>query len=100
MDLLIIFVAFIYLVIAKRIFNTWFKLFQRDTVMSVEESRLSWLILIIGAMFWLLIVPISYIALLEKQLAANHRNSVDVEINNERYYPNDRLSVVLDSIKN
>lgn len=100
MNLFIVFVAFLYLVIAQRIFNVWFKLFQRDTAMSLEESRLSWLILILGSMFWLLIVPISYIALLEKQLAANPKNLVDIEINNGRYYPNDRLSIVLDSIKN
>lgn len=99
MNLLIIFVAFVYLIIAQRLFRTWFKLFQRDTAMSLKESRLSWIILIFAAIFWLLVVPISYIVLLEKQLACHKINLEDEDVNAQKYYSTNRLAIVLVSIK-
>lgn len=86
MNFFILFVAFVYLVIAQRIFNTWFKLFQQDTHMSLMEQRLSWIILILGAMFWPIVVPISYITLLEKQLTRNQINLEEENINYVKCY--------------
>ncbi|HEY9893146.1 MAG TPA: hypothetical protein V6D37_15335, partial [Candidatus Sericytochromatia bacterium] len=59
---LIMFILFcVYLIMLQRVFNVWLKLYQQDSSISVEEKQLSWIILILGAVFWPIVVPISYL---------------------------------------
>jgi hypothetical protein len=59
-----------YLLMARRFFQVWLKFFQRDTNMSPEERHLSWITLFIGAVLWPIVVPNSYLTLIEKKLAS------------------------------
>jgi hypothetical protein len=67
MNLLIIIFIFFYLLMAQRLFTIWHKFFQQDTSMSAGETQLSWLVLILGAVLWPIVVPNAYLALLEKK---------------------------------
>jgi uncharacterized membrane protein YiaA len=53
---------------ALRFFTVWYKFFQQDTSMTVGEKQLSWVVLIVGAVLWLIVVPNAYLALLDKKL--------------------------------
>ncbi len=68
MKLLIIICAFFYLIMAQRIFKVWIEFFQRDASLSSAEKQLSWVVLIVGTIFWPIVVPIAYVSLLEKKL--------------------------------
>jgi hypothetical protein len=68
MKLTIAILVLLYLGILQRIVRVWFKFFQQDSNISVEEKRISWVILITGAAFWPIVVPIAYLSLLEKKL--------------------------------
>ncbi len=89
----------IYLLIAQRFFRLWFKLFQHDSSMSLEEKRFSKIVLVIGTVFWLIVVPISYWILLEKKLK-HHEMPVEEGTGNDAHYYSDQTRlIVLDSIK-
>lgn len=97
---IIIFVlVFIYLLILQRVAKVWLQLFQQDRSISPEDKRLSWLILIMGAIFWTLVVPISYLTLLEAKLAGQKSNLDDAEVKEINYYSSKTLPIVLDSVK-
>lgn len=68
--LIIVLISVYYLLMAQRFFKIWRKFFERDTSMSPEEKRLSWIILIVGSVFWPIVVPNSYLALIEKKLVS------------------------------
>jgi hypothetical protein len=76
----------------QRVFNVWLKLYQQDSSISVEEKQLSWIILILGAVFWPIVVPISYLTLLERKLEEDEAKAAD-------YYSDKKLPIVLDSVK-
>ena len=75
MKLLLIILVFFYLAMAQRFFKIWLRFFHRDTTMSPEEQRLSWLVLLVSTILWLLIVPNAYLSLLEKQLNRQQEQS-------------------------
>jgi hypothetical protein len=68
--IIIVLISVYYLLTAQRFFKIWRKFFERDTSMSPEEKRLSWIILLVGSVFWPIVVPKSYLALIEKKLAS------------------------------
>jgi small-conductance mechanosensitive channel len=68
MNLLVAILLFVYLMMAQHLFKLWLKFFQQDTSVSSEERSLSWVTLLVGAVFWPIVVPISYTTLLEKKL--------------------------------
>jgi hypothetical protein len=68
MRLLIIIFVVCYVLMALRFFTVWYKFFQQDTSMTVGEKQLSWVVLIVGAVLWLIVVPNAYLALLDKKL--------------------------------
>ncbi len=95
MKLLIIFIlVLLYLAMLQRVFKVWLKFFQQDSDISPEEKRLSWFILIIGAVFWFLVVPLSYLALLEEKLEQQGKDN-----NPLSYYSKNTLPISLDSVK-
>ncbi|MGB7440796.1 MAG: hypothetical protein WA919_06985 [Coleofasciculaceae cyanobacterium] len=49
----------LYLVIAFYYFKYWRKAFRRDTNLSKQEKRFSWLVLAVATIFWPIVVPIS-----------------------------------------
>ncbi len=68
MEILVIVLFFVYFLIAQRVFKIWLKVFQADTSISPEERGLSWIVLVLGTIFWPIVVPSSYMTLLEKKL--------------------------------
>ena len=75
MTLLFLVLVFIYLAIARYFFKLWLRFFERDTEMTLEERRLSWVVLLIGTIVWPLVAPISYLTLLEKKLKNQEASS-------------------------
>ncbi len=60
--------VFAYLLTTQRLFKTWHEFYRRDVTMSPEETQLSRVVLVVGAVFWPIVVPISYLTLLEEKL--------------------------------
>ena len=97
---LIMFILFcLYLIMLQRVFNVWLKLYQQDSSISVEEKQLSWIILILGAIFWPIVVPISYLTLLERKLAHQPGNLEEDEAKAADYPSDKKLPIVLDGVK-
>ncbi|NEP51627.1 MAG: hypothetical protein F6K65_23640 [Moorea sp. SIO3C2] len=40
-------------------FSIWFQAFQKDTNLSAEQIRLSWIVLTIATIFWPIVAPIA-----------------------------------------
>lgn len=40
-------------------FSIWFQAFQKDTNLSSEQIRLSWIVLTIATIFWPIVAPIA-----------------------------------------
>lgn len=94
MKLIVIFLLVLfYLAILQRVFKVWLKFFERDSDISPEEKRLSWFILIIGAVFWPLVVPVSYLALLEEKLE-QQKNLEGKDDNHLNYYSKNTLPII------
>lgn len=93
MKLIITFiVVLLYLTVLQRVFKLWLKFFQQDSNISLEEKRLSWFILIIGAVFWPLVVPVSYLSLLEQKL--EQQNNLAAQDDNQlNYYEKNTLPI-------
>ena len=89
----------VYLLIAQRFFRLWYKLFQRDTSMSIQEKRFSRIVLAIGTVLWPIVVPISYWILLEKKLKPDETSLEEEAANDSQYYSDETLPIVVDSIK-
>ena len=51
----------IYFSAAFYFFGFWFEAFKRDTNMSIQEKRLSLLVLIVATVLWPIAVPICYL---------------------------------------
>jgi Trk-type K+ transport system membrane component len=66
MEIIPVSLVIVYLIIATCFFRIWFKFFYRDSSLSSEEKRLSWLILLIATFLWFVAVPIAYLELLSK----------------------------------
>lgn len=91
--IILLILVLLYLAILKRIFKMWLKFFQQDSDISQAEKRLSWFILIIGAVFWPLVVPVSYLALLEEKLEQN--NKLEGKDNNHlNYHSKNTLPII------
>jgi hypothetical protein len=75
MTLLVVVLVSVYLLFAWYFFKIWLRFFERDTEMTLEERRLSWVVLFIGTLAWPLVVPISYLTLLEKKLKNQEASS-------------------------
>lgn len=82
-----------YLAILQRVFKVWLKFFQQDSDISPEEKRLSWFILIVGAILWPLVIPISYLGLLEKKLEQQNLENNN-EDNHLNYYTKNTLPII------
>jgi hypothetical protein len=93
MKLIITFiVVLLYLTVLQRVFKLWLKFFRQDSNISLEEKRLSWFILIIGAVFWPLVVPVSYLALLEQKLE-QQKNLAAQDDKQLNYYEKNTLPI-------
>lgn len=91
--IILLILVLLYLAILKRIFKMWLRFFQQDSDISQAEKRLSWFILIIGAVFWPLVVPVSYLALLEEKLEQN--NKLEGKDNNQlNYHSKNTLPII------
>ncbi|NEP00645.1 MAG: hypothetical protein F6K58_18630 [Symploca sp. SIO2E9] len=51
----------IYLSAAFYFFLVWLEAFKRDNNISLQQRRISWLVLILGTIFWPIVVPFSYL---------------------------------------
>ena len=67
--------CFFYLLIGQRFFQLWLKFFHQDVNLAPTERRLSLLVLSVGTIFWPIVVPVSYLKLLEEKLE-NHKISL------------------------
>ena len=56
-----------YLFMAPLYFNSWFKLFKKDTSLSARERLLSRVILVISTILWPLVVPIAYLEIIQRK---------------------------------
>jgi hypothetical protein len=68
--LIVLLITVYYLVMARRFFKLWLKFFQLDNSMSPGERRLSWVTLFVATILWPIVVPHSYLTLIEKKLAS------------------------------
>ena len=91
MSIIIFILVLFYVAILQRVFKVWLKFFQQDSDISPEEKRLSWFILIIGAILWPLVVPISYLGLLERKL---EQHNLETNDNNLNYYAKNTLPII------
>lgn len=93
MQLIIIFIlVLLYLAMLQRVFKVWLQFFQQESDITPEEKRLSWFILIIGAVFWPLVVPVSYLALLEQKLKQQKKLEA-LDGNHLSYYDKNTLPI-------
>ena len=97
MKLLLFFSVVVYLVMTRHLFKLWLKFLQRDTSRSPEENSLSWTILVIGSLFWPIVVPICYLALLQKKLEYQEVTLKQEEVMTAAYYQNNGLSAIIDN---
>lgn len=65
-NLFIDFFGIFYLIMTPLFFSIWFNFFQRDSSLSYEDKRLSWVILLTATILWPVVVPIAYLELLSK----------------------------------
>ena len=63
-EILLSFSVVIYLLMAIHFFTLWLAVFRRDTSVSPEEELGALMILVIITIFWPLVVPLSYLELL------------------------------------
>lgn len=99
MKLTIVILVLFYLVILQRIFKVWLEFFQQDSNISLQEKQLSWVILITGAVVWPLVIPISYLSLLERKLAQQKKHLESHDGNDQGYYQKEMLPNSLDRVK-
>lgn len=66
-----------YLIVALRLFQVWSQFLRRDTDMSPQQRRFSWGVLMVGIVFWPLVVPISYLTLLKEKLAKKAAGEIE-----------------------
>ncbi|HAJ64191.1 MAG TPA: hypothetical protein DCP31_37235 [Cyanobacteria bacterium UBA8543] len=97
MKLLLFLSVVVYLVMTRHLFKLWLKFLQRDTSRSPEENSLSWAILIVGSLFWPIVVPICYLALLQKKLEHQEVTLKEHELINAAYYRNNPLSTIIEN---
>jgi glucan phosphoethanolaminetransferase (alkaline phosphatase superfamily) len=50
---------------ATLFFSVWLNLFKKDNHLSGQEKRLCWIILLIATLLWPIVVPLSYLELLQ-----------------------------------
>jgi hypothetical protein len=67
--------------------------------MSLEEKRFSKIVLVIGTVFWLIVVPISYWILLEKKSKHDEMPLEEEAANDSHYGSDETRPIVMDSIK-
>ncbi|NJL10343.1 MAG: hypothetical protein HC908_09730 [Calothrix sp. SM1_7_51] len=58
----------LYLVIANHFFKKWLVLLKSDSEMDDRERRKSLMILFVGAIFWIFVVPFSYLEVLNNKI--------------------------------
>ena len=64
-------VAF-YLVMLPILFSRWLDFMQHDDSLSSNEKFSSWVILVMATILWPLVVPISYLELLDARKTFNY----------------------------
>jgi len=79
-----------YLVMAYFFLNEWLDFFLSDKDLTTEQRFISYIVLIIGTIFWPIVVPIAYLELLK--FNKKHREIFDL-IKNP---PSSRISDVYD----
>lgn len=67
MSMLIVGLITIYTLIGVSLFNCWYNAFRRDRSMNDEDLRISKLVLVIATLVWPLVVPFSYLELMQTQ---------------------------------
>lgn len=60
-------ISIIYVTIATHLFMTWFEFADDMSNLSEQEKVLSWITLVIAAVFWPIVIPIAYTKLLKSQ---------------------------------
>jgi hypothetical protein len=58
-----------YVIVAGLLFRTWLDYADRDTGMTPNQQRVSWVILFVATSLWLLTLPLAYRELLKKRSA-------------------------------
>lgn len=79
-----------YLVMAYFFLNEWLDFFLADKDLTTEQRFISYIVLIIGTIFWPIVVPIAYLELLK--FNKKHREIFDL-IKNP---PSSRISDIYD----
>jgi hypothetical protein len=73
-----------YCVVAVRLFWTWRRYWQRDrAIMTPTERRLSGFMLLISSTGWIVALPLTYLALLQRQAQAAREQSLEELITQE-----------------
>ena len=74
-QLLIYLAIIVYLFMSYRLFTEWLGFFLEDEKMNSGQRLLSGLILVVGSIFWLLVVPFAYLELLK--FHKKHKKTID-----------------------
>jgi hypothetical protein len=56
-----------YAIVAGLLFRTWLEHADRDTTMTPNQQRLSWVVLFVATSLWVLTLPLAYRELLKKR---------------------------------
>lgn len=73
LNIVLISVLTIYLAMAQCLLTRWLAFFKADKSMSVDERCLSLMTIIIATIAWPIVVPLSYLKLVDNQ-AAMHKS--------------------------
>jgi hypothetical protein len=65
-----------YVIVAGLLFRTWLDYADRDTAMTPNQQRLSWVILFVATSLWVLTLPLAYRELLKKRSARSAEKTV------------------------
>lgn len=68
MQCLLMTLVFTYVLVSLYFFKTWTLFFRQDINLSSEDILLSKIVLVTASILWPIVVPISYIKLIKKQV--------------------------------
>lgn len=68
MQCLLMTLVFTYVLVSLYFFKTWIFFFRQEVSLSSEDILLSKIVLVTASILWPIVVPISYIKLIKKQV--------------------------------
>lgn len=63
-EIILVSLGLVYLLMSTCFFTIWLEFLKRDNRLCLQEKRLSWVVLVVATIFWIVVVPIAYFEVL------------------------------------